>query len=415
MLVDIKALGPHCEAEPERRGSSRFNPVSALVSLALAHRAKEVAGRSVGIITPYRAQARLVGAMARDTGLHDATISTVHRFQDGEVDVAILDLTIARGKRDLGPLLGGDSWSLAGRLLNVAMSRPRGKLIVVVDGQHLNDQWVKLAHKTGEQALAQVLERLTKSKRSMDLAQFMDALEHLPKYRGALPAATLLSATLHDLRNDRRIGAATNQMFHYVHGGVKPGGWVKRSRDPRNGATPAVIIARGPSMHHDWESVAHDVWRPGWTPGMKRRPEYPISLMAADGHRLAFDLRDVDGSLVLHMPATTKLLAEMFELVPPYMTMKAPQARGSIPDVSPGVASQSEHVTATSIRISVPSSAAGSGTAATTAEQLCPKCRSAVVKVVKRPQSVLRCTSSTCPWECKTGPIVRPVRFNQAR
>src|SRR5690606_21087235 len=84
------------------------------------------------------AQAKLLRLLVDDLGWGElVTVSTVHRFQGGEADAVIVDLTTAQPHDPLGPLLGGDTWAAAGRLLNVATSRARGKLVVVGDIAHI--------------------------------------------------------------------------------------------------------------------------------------------------------------------------------------------------------------------------------------------------------------------------------------
>lgn len=257
-VVDLRRVGPYCEAEPQARGKSRFNVLSAITSVTFAHQAAS-AGSSVGIITPYRAQSSLVRAMLQDLRLDDVQVSTVHRFQGSEVDTVILDLTAARGKDGLGDLLGGDAWSTAGRLLNVAVSRARGKLTILVDGEFLANQWVKAAATGGasSQALKQLLDALP-SPRSVDHRSLAEWFGSLPAPRG-FPAVRLHDAPMHDSRMGNRIGAAKRQLFLYVRppiGGQasRPGGWVERSKvppgnDPRS---PASVTGRGAVYGPSW-------------------------------------------------------------------------------------------------------------------------------------------------------------------
>ncbi|HEX8107232.1 MAG TPA: AAA domain-containing protein, partial [Kofleriaceae bacterium] len=58
--------------------------------------------------------------------------ATIHRFQGRECDVVILDLVDAAPMRP-GLLLSGGLRSDAAQLLNVSLSRARGKLILVAD------------------------------------------------------------------------------------------------------------------------------------------------------------------------------------------------------------------------------------------------------------------------------------------
>jgi hypothetical protein len=105
--------------------------VQAVLGLALAAGAASAGCASLALVTPYRAHARLLAAGAASLG-GVATAATVHRFQGSERDVVILDLVDAAPAEGASQLTGGDR-DTALRLLNVAISRARGKLLVVTD------------------------------------------------------------------------------------------------------------------------------------------------------------------------------------------------------------------------------------------------------------------------------------------
>lgn len=117
---------------------SHYNIMSALISMLMA---VEYARYSdVGIITPYRAQARLLRAMAIDIHdadkgkeLNDIMASTVHQFQGSEEDVIVYDVADCYIQPALGGLLTSFNNNQANRLFNVAMTRARGKFIAVTD------------------------------------------------------------------------------------------------------------------------------------------------------------------------------------------------------------------------------------------------------------------------------------------
>lgn len=80
----------------------------------------------VGIVVPHRAQKALLGAHLvdlRDTG----AIDTVERFQGGERDVIIVSATVS----DPDYALAEAAFLMDAKRLNVALSRPKKKLIVV--------------------------------------------------------------------------------------------------------------------------------------------------------------------------------------------------------------------------------------------------------------------------------------------
>src|SRR5256885_16346628 len=83
---------------------------------------------SVAVITPCAAQASEIRRLLAARRIADAVeCSTIHRFQGRECDVVLLDLVDAEPMRPSA--LVGD----APNLLNVSISRARGKLVIVAD------------------------------------------------------------------------------------------------------------------------------------------------------------------------------------------------------------------------------------------------------------------------------------------
>ena len=115
-----------CQRSP--KGSSRLNPASAEVTADLALEAVRGGSESIAVITPYAAQASEIRRLLAARRIADAVeCSTIHRFQGRECDVVILDLVDANPMRPSA--LVGD----APNLLNVSISRARGKLVIVAD------------------------------------------------------------------------------------------------------------------------------------------------------------------------------------------------------------------------------------------------------------------------------------------
>jgi superfamily I DNA and/or RNA helicase len=119
------------------RGGSRVNEASAELTADLAQDAVTGGAGSVAVITPYAAQARDIRRRLAARRITDAAeCSTIHRFQGRECDTVIIDLVDAPPLRP-GLLLSGDrAHSDAAHLLNVSLSRARGKLILVADVGH---------------------------------------------------------------------------------------------------------------------------------------------------------------------------------------------------------------------------------------------------------------------------------------
>ena len=140
-LADYSDLQTLCHTTSS---GSRFNPLSAVIAMKLALCAVQTRGLSVGIITPYQAQAKLLSAMMKDATDRirgykpDILCSTVHQFQGFEKDVIIFDTVESAPKRETGIIFtDGETIDDATRLVNVAITRARGKFIVVSDYNYL--------------------------------------------------------------------------------------------------------------------------------------------------------------------------------------------------------------------------------------------------------------------------------------
>lgn len=132
LLVDTAASHPWCIRLP--RGS-RVNLHNASVAV---HMAMSLSGpHEVAIITPYAAQARLIGALLRDRGrARTVRVATVHRFQGGEVPVLIFDSVEAPPERP-APMVNDLRDPSARLLLNVALTRAQRSLVVIGHQAHL--------------------------------------------------------------------------------------------------------------------------------------------------------------------------------------------------------------------------------------------------------------------------------------
>lgn len=139
-LVDTTQLDPACAKEARASSYSRFNALHAALAVSLAESAART-GRSVALITPYRAQARLMNALVKSMKTPEPGIvaATVHRFQGSERDVVMVDLVDAPEATGASNLTGRDP-ETAFRLLNVALSRARGKLVVMAHGDFVRQR-----------------------------------------------------------------------------------------------------------------------------------------------------------------------------------------------------------------------------------------------------------------------------------
>lgn len=123
VIVDTKST-----CQRSAKGSSRVNPTSAEVTADLALDAVRGGSTSIAVITPYAAQVSDIRRLLAARRIADVVeCSTIHRFQGRECDVVIIDLVDAQPMRPSA--LIGD----APNLLNVSISRARGKLVIVAD------------------------------------------------------------------------------------------------------------------------------------------------------------------------------------------------------------------------------------------------------------------------------------------
>ena len=118
-------------AEPGRFSRSRGGPVreasAALlvdeVRAALAH----VPVGDVLVLTPFRAQVRMVREVFKAAGLAGVSVSTVHRAQGGERLVVFFDPVLGRSA-----FLRGQAGA---RLINVACSRAQARLVLLLSAE----------------------------------------------------------------------------------------------------------------------------------------------------------------------------------------------------------------------------------------------------------------------------------------
>lgn len=138
VLVDVNVTAE--QACPRHDHHSWCNVYTAKVSLTLATKILDSDGSgrvNVAIITPYRAQVsevqrklRELQAMRGASFVERIEAGTIHQFQGSEADVVIFDMVDRAPRRGPGVLLKSDTGI---RLVNVAATRARGKLIVIAD------------------------------------------------------------------------------------------------------------------------------------------------------------------------------------------------------------------------------------------------------------------------------------------
>jgi superfamily I DNA and/or RNA helicase len=121
---------------------SRFNQETAEVCVRLAEEAVADGIASVAIITPYAQQSRLISGLLAASAIPEGVVEcrTVHRFQGNERDLVILDTVDTLPERPGVLLAGRRGASSAPHLLNVSLSRAKGKLVIVSDVGYFRSQ-----------------------------------------------------------------------------------------------------------------------------------------------------------------------------------------------------------------------------------------------------------------------------------
>jgi len=138
ILCDTSEINPWCS---KPKGSqSHFNIYQAVLCCRIAQQAVNAGIKRVGIITPYNAQVKLIIKILKEMELIEKVrAATVHRFQGGEEDMIIFDLVDGPPFRSPGKLLHGSfpgngrSASEASKLINVAVTRAKGKLVFIAN------------------------------------------------------------------------------------------------------------------------------------------------------------------------------------------------------------------------------------------------------------------------------------------
>jgi superfamily I DNA and/or RNA helicase len=143
-VVDTSTLYPFVNRDAF---NSRFNLMNALVIRNLCrhlYQSGYVANaKSLGVCTPYAAQAKLIRTALADQGWKDKLIAagTVHRYQGDEKRMMILDIPDSLGEKNVGIFLDAIPPDSAGaKLFNVAVSRSEQHLVLIANIGYLDEK-----------------------------------------------------------------------------------------------------------------------------------------------------------------------------------------------------------------------------------------------------------------------------------
>src|SRR5579875_505843 len=133
-------------AQQPKNGRSRYNEYHAEIDLLLAQQVlasipeSERYAEYIGIVTPYAAQRDHLKERIQGMDLEIfCRIGTVHAFQGLEFHAVIFDVVESPGL-SIAPFLYGGWGSESMRLLNVAVTRARDKLLIVANMRHIRKE-----------------------------------------------------------------------------------------------------------------------------------------------------------------------------------------------------------------------------------------------------------------------------------
>jgi hypothetical protein len=133
-IIDTSSLNPFVGFD---EGGSRYNLVHAVVARNAALYISKHA--NCGVSVGFKAQNRLIGRMIKEAGSDDVVVGVVHRFQGNEKQAMIIDLPEGMGDYGVSRFLQGESQEDEGpRLLNVAVSRAKSHLILIINRRFLD-------------------------------------------------------------------------------------------------------------------------------------------------------------------------------------------------------------------------------------------------------------------------------------
>ena len=143
VLLDTSKMKTGCIKDPSGNSYSRINILSLALAACVTARMSSSAQNKAAILSPYTRQAFYMSKVAsHSNSLSGALASTVHKSQGSEKECVVFDLV------DAPPLaypsmLTGREPDKALRMLNVAISRAKGKLVFIADcnsvrAKHLN-------------------------------------------------------------------------------------------------------------------------------------------------------------------------------------------------------------------------------------------------------------------------------------
>jgi len=196
IFVDTSSLNTWCKKSST--SSSKYNLYHAFLAVGIAEKILD-AKKAPAIITPYADQAQRIRLILRDRHLDDKILaSTVHRFQGQEADAIIYDISDSDGTTP--------RWlesETSKRLMNVAFSRAKNKLVVIGNRNFL------FKRLPAGNAAREAIEYIEKNGRTVSGHQFLP-----PDFQVRDPSANRLRPEEYDLLKEAQISTFTEQTFY---------------------------------------------------------------------------------------------------------------------------------------------------------------------------------------------------------
>nr|WP_263326577.1 AAA domain-containing protein [Neobacillus sp. Marseille-Q6967] len=276
VLIDTSNMGTF--SLNEKTSHSRFNIWQVLLAFQSIHEAYLSGVRSIGYVTPYRAQADLMNMLLEDLyqkELQTADIisATVHRFQGSERDVMVFDTVDSAPQVRAGMLLIGKE---SERLINVAITRTKGKFI------HVSNQDFIRRHVYRGKTLRQLTDHQEDHHQGIRVREIGKWIQHqLPRLQWM--HAKKLEKVFRDIDSARN-----SVVISLPHGAVLTEEWQIRLKNRRS-RTKLFIISED-----TWEPLQPDEWK-------QESLSFPFVIIDSQILWLGMPLEAVIGTLPPHI------------------------------------------------------------------------------------------------------------------
>lgn len=390
-VINTALLGIYCFSD--YISMSRFNPVSALLTVIQARQAID-SGQVVGIVTPYNAQARLINRIMRESNVPRdyMLVATVHKFQGSERDLMLFDLVEGQGKQP--SLLFSGSGSSVARLTNVAISRARGKFIYLHDKKYVK-KYFPHTHELS-QFTNMILQQAISDKGSGLLnAQWPSVnVHHGVWHEGELPSVHcyVQSREQSEMLSKHLMQAEQEIAISWPDIAVKESDHFRAAALLHADQNGVSVHLSGKGAHQVITHLAH-----GYRYSRKNSTHawYKIGIVCVDRHDMWLYLQpELAHGTILHiaLPKTVSLLREMFDLVP---SEKWRQISLADKTISPRQSFSSKTTIVSAQSVNTPPLS----TTVACDETLCPQCRAPLwIKLNRSNWPSIVCTNPACHY-----------------